>query len=186
MRLTKRLGTVRWLLAGAALALVVVAVPAGADRPRDARAAGDAPTSWRLSKNGLGPIRVGMTIRQIEERTGLTAERGYGRRSCQTWTVTGVTGGIGLMTAYGKLVRVDVYRRPWQTKRGIRVGMKGSEVRRRHPNLRVARHPYVPPGRYLIVGGKPRRMIFETGPRGRVTSFRGGLSGPVGYIEGCA
>ena len=59
-------------------------------------------------------------------------------------------------------------------------------MRRRYPNLRVARHPYTPKGRYLIVGGKPRRMIFETGARGRVTSFRGGLSRPVGYIEGCA
>jgi len=179
----RKVGCLAAAIAG--LAIAAGSVPAAADRDRVARAAGDDPTSWRLSKHGFGPIRVGLTIRQVEERTGLDAEPSYGSRPCRIWFLNGVSG-VGLMTANGKVVRVDVYRLPWRTKHGIRVGMKGSTVRKRHPNLKVARHPYTPRGRYLIVGGKPRRMIFETGARGRVTSFRGGLSKPVGYIEGCA
>ena len=129
---------------------------------------------------------MGLTGREVESRTGYQLETSYGSRPCRIMTLSGAPEGISLMFAYGKLVRVDVFRRPWRTKRGIRVGMRRRAVRRRYPNLRVARHPYTPKGRYLIVGGKPRRMIFETGARGRVTSFRGGLSRPVGYIEGCA
>lgn len=176
-----------WVAATAALGIAAASTPVAADqdRERPARAAGDE-TQWRLDKNGLGPLRMGLTVRQIEDRTGHQLEVSYGQRSCRIYNMTGVPEGLSLMFAYGKLVRVGVYRRPWRTRRGIRVGMKGSTVRRRHPNLRVARHPYTPAGRYLIVGGKPRRMIFETGARGRVTGFRGGLSKPVGYIEGCA
>ena len=185
MRLRNGRKAACWVAASAGLAIAAASAPAAADRERAAQAGEDA-TSWRLDKNGLGPIRVGMTVREIEERTGLGLEPSYGQRSCRIWNVTGVPEGLSLMTINGKVVRVAAYRRPWRTRRGIRVGMKGSAVRRRHPNLRVARHPYTPRGRYLIVGGKPRRMIFETGARGRVTSFRGGLSGPVGYIEGCA
>ena len=178
-----------WLAVRAALALASVSGAAAADSDRTARepgAAGADIIDWRLSKYGLGPLRVGLTVSEVETRTGYQLDTSYGSRPCRIMTLRGAPEGISLMFAYGKLVRVDVFRRPWRTRRGIRVGMKGSAVRRRHPNLRVARHPYTPRGRYLIVGGKPRRMIFETGPRGRVTSFRGGLSRPVGYIEGCA
>jgi hypothetical protein len=142
--------------------------------------------SWRLSKNGLGALRVGLTVDQIESRSGFAMKPGYGRRSCRTWSLAGAPPGLGLMTAYGRLVRVDVFSKVWKSARGVRVGMRGSAVRRRYPNLRVERHPYTAAGRYLVVGGGKRRMIFETGAHGRVTSFRGGRSKPVGYIEGCA
>ena len=146
----------------------------------------DGMLSWRLSKNGLGPLRVGLTVDQVESRSGLAMKPEYGRRSCRTWTLAGAPPGLGLMTAYGRLVRVDVFSKVWKSARGVRVGMRGSTVRRHYPNLRVERHPYTPGGRYLVVGGGKRRMIFETGAHGRVTSFRGGRSRPVGYIEGCA
>jgi hypothetical protein len=178
---------VRRFAAIAALGIAPVAAATAVAEPEQPVRAGQVDTTgWRLSKNGLGPLRVGLTVRQIEDRTGYSLKSSYGSRPCRIMTLSGAPEGLSLMFAYGKLVRVDVFRRPWRTRRGIRVGMKGSAVRRRHPNLRVTRHPYTPAGRYLIVGGKPRRMIFETGARGRVTSFRGGLSKPVGYIEGCA
>jgi hypothetical protein len=170
---------------GVLVAIVAASVPASADREPTARAAQDI-SGWRLDKNGLGPLRVGLTASQIEARTGYQLDNSYGSRPCRIMTLRGTPEGISLMFAYGKLVRVSVFRRPWRTRRGIRVGMKGRAVRRKYPNLRVGRHPYTPKGRYLFVGGKPRRMIFETGARGRVQSFRGGLSKPVGYIEGCA
>lgn len=185
--MTRNRRTARWILAAAALAIVAVAAPAGAgeDRERPAHAAADI-TDWKMSKKGLGPLRVGRTVAEIEALTGYDMKPSYGTRSCRIWTLAGAPEGISVMTANGKVVRVDVFKRPWETLLGIHVGMKGAVVRRRHPGLRVAPHPYTPGGHYLIVGGKPRRMIFETGRRGRITSFRGGLSKPVGYIEGCA
>jgi hypothetical protein len=175
----------RFALGAVALAVVSVAAPAAADRERPARAAASI-TDWKMSKKGLGQLRVGRTVAEVEAISGYQMKPSYGSRSCKIWTLSGAPEGISIMTANGKVVRVDVFRRPWETLLGIHVGMKGSVVRRRHPGLRVKPHPYTPGGHYLIVGGRPRRMIFETGRRGRITSFRGGLTKPVGYIEGCA
>ena len=140
---------------------------------------------WRLSRRGLGPIRIGMTMSEIERVTGRNTVLGYGDyASCQQWSLTGAPG-LSLMRAYGRLARVDAYRGRWKSSRGIQIGDPESKVRRRYGGVRSEPHPYTPPGKYLIVGGSRRRMIFETNPGGRVTSFRGGRSREVGYIEGC-
>jgi hypothetical protein len=89
------------------------------------------------------------------------------------------------MLAYGRVARVEAYRGRWRSSRGVRIGDSERKVRRRYRGVRSRPHPYVPPGRYLIVGRGPRRMIFETNPKGKVTSFRGGRAREVGYIEGC-
>ena len=89
------------------------------------------------------------------------------------------------MFAGGRLARVEAFRGRWRSSRGVRIGDAARKVRRRYRGVRARPHPYVPRGRYLIVGGR-RRMIFETGRAGKVTSFRGGRAREVGYIEGCA
>ena len=89
------------------------------------------------------------------------------------------------MVARGRLARVEAHRGRWRSSRGIRIGDSARKVRRRYGGVRIRPHPYVPRGRYLIVGGR-RRMIFETSRLGKVTSFRGGRAREVGFIEGCA
>ena len=141
---------------------------------------------WRLSARGLGPIRIGMTIREIEEVTGRDMLHGYGDySSCQQWSLAGIPS-LSLMRAYGRLARIEAWRGRWRSSGGIRIGDSAAKVRRRHRVVRTEPHPYTPPGRYLITGGSRRRMIFETNPAGRVTSFRGGRGREVSYIEGCA
>ena len=141
---------------------------------------------WRLSSRGLGPIRVGMRVSDVERITGRSMFKGYGEyASCQLWSLSGAPG-LSLMRAYGRIARIEAYRGRWRSNRGVRIGDSEAKVRRRYRGVRAEPHPYVPPGKYLIVGGARRRMIFETNPAGRVTSFRGGRSREVGYIEGCA
>jgi hypothetical protein len=141
---------------------------------------------WHLTAGGLGPLRIGMTVRELERATGRTMIFSYGEyRACELWYLRGAPRGLSLMIAYGRLARVEAYRGRWRSARGVSIGDTERKVRRRYRGVRSEPHPYVPPGKYLIVGGRGRRMIFETGPNGRVTSFRGGRAREVGYIEGC-
>jgi len=140
---------------------------------------------WRLSANGLGALRIGMRVGEIERVTGRAMVFGFGEYdACELWELRGARG-LSLMVAYGRLARVEAWRGRWRTKRGIAIGDSEGKVRRRYHNIRTEPHPYSPPGKYLIVGSGRRRMIFETSPEGRVTSFRGGRAREVGYIEGC-
>ena len=141
---------------------------------------------WRLGPRGLGPVRIGMSRAAVERVTGRAMVHVSGEhRSCRLWRLRGAPKGLSLMVARGRLARVEAYRGRWRSSRGIRIGDSARKVRRRYAGVRVRPHPYVPRGRYLIVGGR-RRMIFETGRAGKVTSFRGGRAREVEFIEGCA
>jgi hypothetical protein len=140
---------------------------------------------WRLSGRRLGPIRIGMTLRAIERVTGRSVVKGYGDHpGCQIWSLRGVPG-LSLMRSYGRVVRVQAYRGRWRTSRGVKLGDPERKVLARYGGVRMKPHPYTT-GKYLIVGPRRHRMIFETNAARRVTSFRGGREPQIGYIEGCA
>lgn len=142
---------------------------------------------WRLSRNGLGPLKVGMRVARVARLTGRTMAAGYSEhRSCVQWRLRGAPRGLSIMTAYGRVVRIAAFRGRWRSARGLRIGSSAAAVRRRYGRVSSHRHPYVRSGKYLNVGGPRRRMTFETGAGGRVTSFRGGRTKQVRYIEGCA
>ncbi len=139
---------------------------------------------WRLSPRGLGPIKIGMTMSDIGRVTGRLPIKSFGDYSaCQIWMLPGAPG-LSLMRSYGRLVRVEVFRRGWRTARGVRIGDSARKVFRRYGAIHTKPHPYTT-GKYLIVGRPGRRMIFETDGAGKVTSFRGGRAPHIGYIEGC-
>ena len=174
--------TSRWVLVLTAAVCLSSPAVAAASAP----VSRDEMLSWRLSKQGLGPLRVGVTVAGIESLTGRQMEKSYGSRSCTQWSLAGAPAGLSLMTAFGRLARVDVYRGGrWRTTKRIGLGTRAGVVRRRYDRVRTEPHPYSN-GKYLIVGGRKRGLIFETSARGRVTSFRGGRSREVRYIEGCA
>jgi hypothetical protein len=151
-----------------------------------------------LSVDGLAGVRIGMTIDQAEQVTG-PLEVGYpsDEDSCgeatpkRPWIP-----GASLMVEGRRVVRIDILRSDGpeprattKTDAGIGIGSTIAEVRRAYGRrLTIEPHPYDnKDGRYLVIKGlEPgREIIFET-YRGRVESFRAGLSGPVEYIEGCA
>lgn len=137
---------------------------------------------WKLGMSRLGAIKVGMTVREVRLATGRPMIRGYGFPSCQSWTVAGAPGGLGITTAFGRVARIDIRHRRWQTVRGVHVGDRSWQVRRRY-GVREERHAYTR-GRYLITRGK-HRLVFETSSTGKVTRFRAGRRPHVEYIEGC-
>jgi hypothetical protein len=184
MRLSNGLKATLCVAATAAAGVAAVATTAAADGEGPARAA--AIRDWKISIRGLGPLRVGQTVDEAEARSGYQLKPSYGSRPCRIWTLVGAPEGISVMTANGKLVRVQISRRPWTTLISLHVGSRESAVRRQYPKARVKAHPYTPGGHYIIADRIKYRMIFETGRRHRVTSIRGGLAKYVNYIEGCA
>jgi hypothetical protein len=165
-----------------ALALPLLAVPAGA-----AAQSAQAPDlhTWRVTSEGFGRLKVGLDRTKIERRTGRTVTTGYDTGSCASWGLRGVRG-LGIMAIDGRLARIDVYKGSWQTSAGIGLGDTEADVRAAYPRIRAQQHKYDPDGKYLIVPGKHRRVVFETDGDGAVTAIRSGRLPEVMFVEGCA
>jgi hypothetical protein len=141
-----------------------------------------------LRFDGLGAVRVGMTLDQASNAIGarLTVEPDSGPDPSQCgYTIPPGTYGIAFMVVDGRIARVDVANADVRTEAGIRLGSTERQVRAVYPGMRSQPHPYDQQGRYLVVDQPgPYALLFET-HLGRVESFRSGFDGPVGYIEGC-
>lgn len=180
------------------LMLVVVAIAACGPRDRSAEPVADstavadssaAAGAWRLSENGIGPVRVGMTVAEAAAALG-GGDTGPAARECAYVGLSGLPPGVSLMTEGGRVVRVDVDdSSSVATTRGARVGWTEAQVLAAYPGARVEPHKYEE-GHYLVaLPGAPadtlHRIVFETA-RGVVTRFRGGVVPAVEYVEGCS
>jgi hypothetical protein len=147
----------------------------------------------RLSTAGLGPVKVGMTVRQAQRagRKSLVAD-GQAFAGCRYVRPRDRRIRASFMVIRGRIARVDVWRRGIRTVSGLRVGDAESTVRRRfRGRLRISRHVYEPGGHYLEfvprdAGERRLRMVFETSARHRITYIRAGRLPAVRYVEGCA
>lgn len=151
-------------------------------------AAAPAP-AWRLTPNGLGPVRIGMTRAQVTRLVGARLEGETLTPGCvETQAVRGWTG-IGFMFEAGRLTRISVGDGARVvTPRGIGVGGGEDAVRRAYGStLAVEPHKYDDaPARYLTYWTVPRRrgVRFETDAHRRVVTIHAG--GPsIEYVEGC-
>ncbi|WP_422344775.1 hypothetical protein [Parasphingorhabdus sp.] len=166
----------------------------------------------RLSFQGLGPIRIGMTVEQVKTLGfKLTTDGPWSneeeRFSCHYLDSAPDYPDIALMMNEDRLVRIDVSYGSdpglWQSVSGARVGMSEQEVRAVYGDWLVSSaHPYAnDSGSYLSLTSSDGTyaMIFETAVDGTrretedpksqtkyVSNFRAGLKAAVGYIEGCA
>ena len=147
--------------------------------------AGDAPVTLQ----GIGPLRVGLSLDALRRDFGATAEYEPDPESdCSYWT-SGDFPGLSMMVVGGRLVRIDTEDPRYVTRSGARVGMSEREIRAIYgAQMRVEPHPYTDPlGRYLVLQARdePFGMIFET-DNGRAISFRVGYWNNVQWIEGCS
>jgi hypothetical protein len=172
------------LVALTALALLVLAGPAGAGRER-------LTPSSRVSTAGLGPVEVGMTRAQAERAGGVRLRFEAGSSGeCRYARPRDRAIRASFMFTGRVIARVDVSRRGIATASGFRVGDREAAVRRRFAGrLRITRHAYTD-GWYLEYvprdrAERNRRVIFETDGR-RVAQIRAGRLPEVRYIEGCA
>ncbi len=153
----------------------------------------------RLRLDGLGPVRVGMTLREAEAAAGVSLRLLDMPRdpSCR-YAVPDLSSGtgdeIGFMVVEGKIVRIDIgIMGPDRilTVSGVGKGDTEAKVQTTYPGrIRVEPHPYVQGGHYLVyvpadAGFRDFSMIFET-VDGTVRNFRAGYAGPVAWPEGCS
>ena len=157
------------------LLLALAAAPAAADTP--------------VTLQGVGELRIGMSLDTLRSRYAAAAEYEPDPESdCSYWT-SGDFPELSMMVVGGRLVRIDTDDRRYRTRSGARVGMSEREVRALYgAQMRVEPHPYTAPdGHYLVYRARsePFGLIFET-DRGRVISFRVGYWENVQWIEGCS
>ncbi|MEM9220398.1 MAG: hypothetical protein AAGD25_39495 [Cyanobacteria bacterium P01_F01_bin.150] len=151
------------------------------------------PTS-SLVINGIGPIRVGMTLQEAANATGLPIATPtlYDREDCEYYQGIGAPDGIDFMVSNGRIVRVDIDTEAITTLSGAGIGSSADDIKALYPGkIEVSGHKYVGNGQYLRfvptdVADQDYRLLFETDENGKVTRFRAGFTKEVGYVEGCS
>jgi hypothetical protein len=143
-----------------------------------------------VTENGLGPLRVGMTLAEARTALGgaLLVPRGADTAGCDYVTWRGGPRGVKVMIGDGRIARVDVESVTVPTAAGARVGDTEDRIRSLYPGrVAVSPHKYEE-GHYLTVntaGDSSFAMVFETA-NGRVTRYRAGRRPAVEYVEGCS
>ena len=145
--------------------------------------------------NGIGAVRVGMTIAEASKAAGtkLIRESGYETNlSCFYVKPQGEPKDIGFMVTNKRISRVDVWKnKSITTLSGAKIGDTESRIKSLYPGqIQVTPHKYVQGGHDLIfipkdAVDKNYRVLFETDGK-RVTRFRSGKLPEVEFVEGCS
>lgn len=163
------------------LALALSAAPAAAQSP-----------AWRLTPDGYGPVRIGMTRPQVSAALSIRLE-GEAVDDANVCIEMGAAEGhpdLFFMFENGRLSRISLGERSRiTTPRGIGIGATAAQVRRAYGrSLRAETHTYIGrPGEYLTFWTRfnSKGVRFETGADRRVQVIHAG-NGSIQYIEGCA
>ncbi|HZW15256.1 MAG TPA: hypothetical protein VFF66_03265 [Brevundimonas sp.] len=178
--------------------------PARPPEPASAPATPDAPgtpvsAADKLTAQGYGPLRVGMTRAEVEAAMGPDANPeavgGPDPASCDMFRPERAPEGLLVMVENDVLTSVWVSRNAAvETDRALNVGDPAAEVKRVYgAAAEVMPHKYAAaPSEYITVwsttdhqSAAARGLKYEIGPDGRVQSIAGG--GPsIQYVEGCA
>lgn len=201
---------IRLAALGSAAVLVLAGCGAPPPEPADAPAEPAGPASpvepgapvsaaMKLTAQGYGPLRIGMTVAEIEAAMGADADPeavgGPDPASCDMFRPARAPEGLLVMIENGVLTSVWVSRNASvETDRALNVGDPAAEVKRVYGAAAVVEpHKYQPaPAEYITVwttpdrqGPNARGLTYEIGADGRVESIAGG--GPsILYVEGCA
>ncbi|HYC98382.1 hypothetical protein [Brevundimonas sp.] len=175
--------------------------PARPPEPASAPAAPGPPVSAanKLTAQGYGPLRIGMTRAEVEAAMGPDADPeavgGPDPASCDMFRPARAPEGLLVMVEDGVLTSVWLSRNTAvETDRALNVGDTAAEVKRVYgAAAEVMPHKYgEAPSEYITVwstsdhkSAAARGLTYEIGPDGRVESIAGG--GPsIQYVEGCA
>ena len=145
--------------------------------------------------DGIGAIRVGMTLAEAEKAAGMRLIHDVGWQindRCYYVRPEDRELKIGLMISEGKVVRVDIWSDSQiKTLSGAGIGDSEARIFALYPNrIEVREHPYLGKrGKYLTfvprdAVDRDYRVVFET-VEGYVRQYRAVKLPQVGHIEGC-
>lgn len=172
-----------WSAAACVLAAACLAAPAVA-------AAAPVTKSSRITQNGIGSLRIGMTIDDAQRRTGQTID--YQRfdpasDACGIGRLMPTSLGVTMQTTDRRIAVLSVSEPGISTRRGIEVGDSVRDLRRAYGSrLRSRVNKYDPKARDYILRFGNRKMIFWTDPKRVVRQIDGGRKPEIDYVEGCA
>lgn len=144
--------------------------------------------------NGIGSIRVGMTINQAAQAGGIKLVQipsGGEENSCLYFQPQRQPKGVSFMVISNRIARIDIREnKRVTTGKGAKIGDTETTIKSLYPGqIEVTPHKYVPNGHYLTFipkdnADKNYRLLFETDGT-RVTSYRSGKLPEVEFVEGC-
>jgi hypothetical protein len=164
-------------------------VTSNADSPRDTTvAAASTPPRWIVRADGIGPLRVGVSLASASRALG--EELRVADEGCDHVNPSAMPDGVLLMIIDDTVARVEVDTAGVRTAEGAQVGDSESRVLELYGALaRIEPHKYTyPDGHYVVVappGDTLHRIVFETF-KGRVTTYRAGRLPAVQFVEGCS
>ena len=147
--------------------------------------------SAKLSFDGLGPARFGMSRAALEAALGSRLTRDDAADSperCEQVQRLGGDDSVAYMFVDGLLARIDIDTDQVFTVSGIGLGSTEAAVKAAYGD-RVATTPHAytgPEGKYLTLHSRDgsRGMRFETSG-GHVSRYYAGTARAIEYIEGC-
>lgn len=142
---------------------------------------------WMITADGVGPIRVGMTVEEARQALAgkLAGAPASQEESCYYVRPDGEPQGVLFMVTDDRIARVDVREGAIATAEGARVGDSEERIQSLYPGrVTVTPHKYVE-GHYLTVADGDHRLLFET-EAGKVTAYRAGRLPEVEWVEGCS
>lgn len=143
--------------------------------------------------NGVGAVRVGMTVKEASQAAGINLVSSYESDSieCRYVNPRGMKN-IGMMVSRDRIVRIDMYGgSSIRTFKGAGIGDSEARIKSLYPGkIEVSQHHYNPKGHYLTLVPKDAadrayRIVFETDGR-KVTNYRAGKLPDVEFVEGCS
>ena len=152
----------------------------------------------KLALNGIGPIKVGMTVDEASQSAGIKLIRsGSGGRDeyqCSYVAPKGELKDIAFMVTKGRIARVEIRDKRITTIRGARIGDTLDRIISLYPGqIQIIKAPLTsrPEGNSKHLTFVPKdaadknyRIIFET-TFDRVREFRSGKLPEVEFLEGC-
>lgn len=146
----------------------------------------------KLSINGIGQIRVGMSVSQAANAAGTKLVGDAPNNNCYYVKPQNEPKNLLFMVTEGRISRVDVRQNTQiTTLKGAKIGDTETRIKSLYPGqIQVTPHKYVQGGHYLTFIPKDKsdqnyRVVFETDGK-RVTEFRSGKLPEVEYVEGCS
>lgn len=155
----------------------------------DSTASAPARSTFTVTADAAGPIRVGMAIDDLKNAAGTLNPAPNAAAECEYVHPASAPAGVFVMLAQGVVARIDVDSAGVATAEGVAVGDSVSRVNEAYAGrVTVMPHKYVQGGQYLTVKpAAPRdslRVVFES-EAGRITRYRVGRLPQVEWVERC-
>lgn len=145
--------------------------------------------SWVLRGDGIGPVKIGMNLAQLNTvlHEKFAVPESKDEQAC-FYVDTAAHPHVYFMIVNGRLARIDVNRTGVPTANGIQVGDSEERAKQVYGSrLTVKPHAYAgPEGHYLTIRSADGRygIRFEA-YNGKITMFYAGRFDAIQYIEGC-